>query len=489
MPDLKTSIEVTPVPEGMLYQPQDYTDLQAVIDNTTNGLIDALGGPNFLPASNAVTITPAISGMSVTVGGTGQYMIAQGRILDVCPSSTITLAATGGASDRVDLIAVRATRVNGSQTITRNVRSDSATPAFLTLTGTLASGTATIALPSGYTIAPTITGITPIGLDVNGKVDLVSVNTSQAVFQSSDSNDSRQFAFNVTGTPTGYAGIPTTITQQENRPAWAYVEGTNTTPPSPPSGYDAFATIYVHAFETSISSNDITYLFPKLPALSTSLVLAMLGVNGNLSVGGSTTLGPLSASNATFSSLHVTGASLLDGQVTGAANISAAAGLTAQGAGTSAAFLELLNTNPGGRGGYKWQAEDTAGGYTNILHLVDVQSGQYRLGIDMSNGVISFGATNGRTTPGAIALPGGVTLQYGTVSGIPMDGSSAISFSFSPNFTTTLLSFGGSINGGSSWNGHQLGYQVINPGTSGGSIVIYGGPSSTVSFFYFALGY
>lgn len=266
MPDLKTSIEVTPVPEGMLYTPADYTSLQAVIDNTTNGLIDALGGPNFLPASNPVTITPT-SGMTVQCGGSVQYMIAQGRVLDVCPATNITLAAAGGA-DRVDLIAVKATRTNGSQTITRNVRSDSATPSLVILSGTLSGGSATVNLPAGYTTPPKVVGVTPLGADSAGKVDVTSVSTTQAFFASTDSTDSRAFSFLVYGQPTGYAGVSTTITLQENQPAWTYVQGTNTSQPATPSGYDAFATIYVHASESSVSSADITYLFPVLPALN-----------------------------------------------------------------------------------------------------------------------------------------------------------------------------------------------------------------------------
>src|SRR5579884_3050193 len=109
MPDLRTPIETIPVPTGMQYSPADYTSLQAVIDNEINALIDAIGGPNFLPSQNPVTIVPT-SGMTVQCGGSGQFVIAQGRVLDSCPATNITLAASGG-SDRVDLIAIQATRV------------------------------------------------------------------------------------------------------------------------------------------------------------------------------------------------------------------------------------------------------------------------------------------------------------------------------------------------------------------------------------------
>lgn len=283
MGDLKTPIEVTVVPEGMLWQPQDDDNVTGVIDNVANFIYDAFGGYNFIPATNPVTIVPT-TGMVVQCGGTGQTLICQGRSLDVCPAHNITIAAAGG-SDRLDLIAVKATRTPGSTTITRNVRSDSATPQLVTLTGTLVAGTATVALPTGYTSAPAIIGVTPIGYGI-GKVDVASVTTSQVVFQSSDSTDARDLSFQVSGNPTGSTGISTSITQKENQPVWTYVQGSSLSQPATPAGYEAFATVLVPASATSIVSNDITYLptFPILPALSMNMILNYL-TTGELQIG------------------------------------------------------------------------------------------------------------------------------------------------------------------------------------------------------------
>jgi len=321
MPDLTQTTELLQAPEGLLFTPSMRLIDQSVLDNQVGRLVDSLGGPNFLPFANFAQIVPT-SGLNLQAGGTGQSVIAQGRLLDSCPTTTLTVA-TAGSVDRVDLIAIQATRTTGSVAITGFVRSNAATPQLIVLSGTLVSGAATVGLPAGYTVPPRIVGPFPIGIDSTADLRLVSVSTTQAIFQSDDNTDTRSFAFMVAGVapdPTGSSGVPTTLYLQENRPAWVYVQNTTGTPlvaPPAPSGYDAYATVYVHANETSISGGDITYLFPQLPALSTQLILAGLNVAGSAVIQETLTVEQATALAAlTAASLTVTGNTILDGALT-----------------------------------------------------------------------------------------------------------------------------------------------------------------------------
>ncbi len=353
MPDLTTAIEILTPPEGQQWTPADVTLLQTTVDNELGRFLDALGGPNLRPQANFATVVPT-TGMGLSCGGSGQSVIAQGRILDTCPATPLTVATAGG-SDRIDLIAIQATRVTGSTTITRMVRSDSATPQLAPMGGTLVAGTATVPLLTGYTVAPKIIGPFPIGVDSTANIHLVSVSTTQAVFSSDDSADTRSFSFLVAGTPTGSLGVSTSIPLYENQPAWAYVQNTSGTPlvaPAPPSGYDAYATVYVHASETSISSGDIAYLFPQIPPLNMQLVIDGLQVLTNATIDGAFTVdGATTLAAAILSSLTVTGNTILGGTLTlgglaslgGSVNVGAA--LTVAGATNLNSTLAVLGAS------------------------------------------------------------------------------------------------------------------------------------------------
>lgn len=267
MSDKTQKIEILSPPEGMQFRPTDVDFLQNTIDNELGCVFETMGGYNLMPPTNYVTVVPA-SGMNVTLGGTGQKVVAQGLMLDTCPATNQAITAADGTHDRIDLICIKTARIDGSSTITNNVRDDAATPAFQVLTSTLVAGAKTVPLPGTFSVAPVIAGITPVGLDSTADIRLVSVSTTQAVFHSDDSADTRVFSFLVYGSPAGSTGVSTTITLKENTAAWTYVAGTpSATPavPSVPTGYDAYAQILVHAAETSILQADITYLFPFQP--------------------------------------------------------------------------------------------------------------------------------------------------------------------------------------------------------------------------------
>ncbi len=318
MADLTQVNEYTPFTPGMLVTQPDIAGIIANIDNAVGRLVAAMGGPNFLPSPSggALTITPT-GGFALSIGAAGQYVIAQGRLLDSCPATPLALASAG-ATDRLDLIALKSTRVNGTQSVVRSVRADGAATPLQAVHGTLVAGTVTIALPANYPTLPSCV-VTPQGPGT-GSLSTV-VNATQVVVTSSDPNDARAVTLLIFGAPTGVSGQATTLGLQENQPAYVVVTGTNTATPPAPAGYEAFASIYVHANKSAIALGDITYLFPQLPALSMSLVLQALNVAGNGSFGGGvnvvgkTLLATLVAAATTLNSLIVTGDAAINGSL------------------------------------------------------------------------------------------------------------------------------------------------------------------------------
>lgn len=302
-----TNQEIYYAPEGAQIQPQDWDNIFTTMDNAVGWLLAALGIVDALPSSDAVTCVP-FTGLEVSVGGTNQFMVCQGKVLDVCSLTNLTLATANPTYPRIDLVAVQATRVEGQQTITRNVRPDSATSPMVVLTGTLSGGAATVELPSGYTVAPVIAGLAVVGADSTAEVTVASVSTTQAVFQSSDSADARSFAFLVYGNPTGSTGTATTINLYENRPEWQIVTGTpaaSPVAPGAPNGCEAFAEVLVPANATSITTGDITILFSTLPSLAgPSNVLAANGSSPLLG-GGILKWGSLASVKADGSAVNV----------------------------------------------------------------------------------------------------------------------------------------------------------------------------------------
>jgi hypothetical protein len=133
-----------------------------------------------------------------------------------------------------------------------------------------------------------IVGLTVIGAGGN-TLDVVSASTTQVVFASTNSADTRTFAFDVVGTPTGYAGVPTSETLYEDQPQWLLVPGTPGTPaaaPPTPDGYEAFAAIAVAPNATVLDATDITILFPTLPVLGPLVP----GPNGSLTLAAGVTI-------------------------------------------------------------------------------------------------------------------------------------------------------------------------------------------------------
>jgi hypothetical protein len=343
-----------PVSEGQLIAPDDWTQIQQNIDNATGLLLDAIGGPNFLPIESAYSTPLAVtadgSDLNVVIGGTGQRAIIQGLHADNCPAQTLAVTAAG-SSNRLDLIAVACNRTASNQILTRNIRADSdPTGLPFATTAQLAAGTATIALPPNFTTAPAVM-VTPSSLGSTGQLSW-TVTSTEIVISSTDPADARTVTVIAIGNEPAAAGTPTQVSLLKATATYVYVEGNSATvTPDAPAGYEPFATILVPAGATAISQTDIAYLFPQLIApianlvcttLSVAQTLTALGnavIDGTLTVTGESVLGALQASSLAVSSssalaaltaaatvlasLEVSGNALIDGNATvsGTANL------------------------------------------------------------------------------------------------------------------------------------------------------------------------
>ncbi len=264
--------------------PADLVAFNTNIDSAIGLLLSALNGTGAIPAVNGVEVT-ATGGMGFTVGGTGQRLISQGRLLDVCPSTAFTLA-NGSSQDRIDILCVQATRPASSSTITRNVRADGLPQPVGGYSLTLAAGSGTFTIPSGLTGVVVV--LTPMGAGT-GQLSYEISGTTVGV-TSSDSGDTRTVSAIVFAVVTGGSGTATTIDLLQNSPTWAVVQGTpGATPalPSAPSGYDIFAQFYVPAGATTLPT--VGYDYPILPSLNTNFVCNALTVITNAIVDGSIT--------------------------------------------------------------------------------------------------------------------------------------------------------------------------------------------------------
>lgn len=310
MSDLTQTREILAPPEGTIIAPADFVNITGDIDNVVGLILGALGGPNFFPAGTPLKIVPG-SGMQVVAGGTGQRLIAQGRILDVCSATTLPISAAG-TTDRVDLVAVAATRGPGAVTQTRTVVPDNAPSNQLALKLALVAGSKTYVFNPPFS-APPVVAIGAESADVGAGISFV-VSATQIVVSSTDANDARTIDLEVSGVVPGSAGAPQSIALLESSPAYLVVTGTSTLTPPTPAGYEALASIFVHANEATIAPGDITLLFPQLPALSEYLTLSALTLLQNLSVNGAAVIG---------ANLKVSGTAAISGDETvgGALNV------------------------------------------------------------------------------------------------------------------------------------------------------------------------
>jgi hypothetical protein len=134
----------------------------------------------------------------------------------------------------------------------------------------LIAGSCNVTLPAGYTVAPAIIGLTPVGLASSGSLRVATVTTTVATISSTDSADTRTFNGWAYGAPTGSAGVSTLISLYEKHPLWQIVTGTpaaSPVAPATPTGYEAFAKIAVAANATTLTTGDITGLFHTITAL------------------------------------------------------------------------------------------------------------------------------------------------------------------------------------------------------------------------------
>jgi hypothetical protein len=289
--DLTLVNELNILAEGEQYHPDDYAvvapsgagSMASYVDNSIGRLLSVLGITNGLPVVNPAQAI-ATGGMGVSLGGNNQVVFAQGRELDSCPVTPFVIAAADPANPRIDLVAVQASRVQGTQQILRTVRPDNAPAVRVTLGGVLAAGTSgVINLPAGYTIGnlPKIVGLTPIGAGGNTlNVRAGYPTATQVIIDSTNGADVRAFVFDVVGTPTGYAGTPTEKTLYENQPEWEIIPGVPAAvpvAPATPAGWEAFAQILVPAGAAAIAQGNITTLFQTITRLGSNGVLAPNG--------------------------------------------------------------------------------------------------------------------------------------------------------------------------------------------------------------------
>jgi hypothetical protein len=278
--------------QGLLVEPADLANIIANIDNPIGFMIGSLlGGPNGVPAEDFLTVATS-GGMSIGIGGANQRVFAQGRPLDVCPATAFTVPPNSSGQPRVDLIAVQATRVAGSTSVTRNVLASGGVPPFNVVSGTMVAGTVTIPLGATYVAAPACFP-SPVGADSAAVVNVTAVSDTDVTVTSSDGSDTRTVLVFVYGNPEGSAGTPTAIFLQQNTAAFQYVTGTpGAGTPLAPSGYESFATVAVSAGATGITAANIDVLFPIIPALNDPLSLHGLYVKDGLSVGDGVHDGP-----------------------------------------------------------------------------------------------------------------------------------------------------------------------------------------------------
>lgn len=303
MSDLTQTREILAPPEGTIIAPADFVNITGDIDNVVGLILGALGGPNFFPAGTPLKLVPG-NGMQVVAGGTGQRLIAQGRLLDVCPATPLPITAAG-TTDRVDLIAVQATRGPGALTQTRTVIPDNAPSNQLALKLALVGGVQTYVFNPPFS-APPVIAIGAESADAGAGISF-AVSATQIVVSSTDANDARTIDLEISGVVPGSAGAPQSIALLESSPAYLVVTGTSTLTPPTPAGYEALASIFIHANEATIAPGDITLLFPQLPALSEYLTLSALTILQALSVNGSAVIG---------AGLRVLGTSTISGNET-----------------------------------------------------------------------------------------------------------------------------------------------------------------------------
>jgi hypothetical protein len=111
------SIETQPMQQGQLVYPVDMNMWSETSRNEAGLAITSLiGTQNLLPAVNPLALSLSNSAMTFSLGGNGQVIIAQDttsggsgntRIMDSCPSQTITIPSNSTGSTRVDLLSIQ----------------------------------------------------------------------------------------------------------------------------------------------------------------------------------------------------------------------------------------------------------------------------------------------------------------------------------------------------------------------------------------------
>jgi hypothetical protein len=108
-----------------LYQDNELVDMSDLNQDSDaarqlvgTALIALLGSTNALPAAgngySPLSITPSNTSLQVTIGGNGQLVFAQSRIIDTCPPNVITITPNTSGEARTDLISIAYTQVQST---------------------------------------------------------------------------------------------------------------------------------------------------------------------------------------------------------------------------------------------------------------------------------------------------------------------------------------------------------------------------------------
>jgi hypothetical protein len=108
-----------------LYQDNELVDMSDLNQDSDaarqlvgTALIALLGSTNALPAAGngygPLSITPSNTALQVTIGGNGQLVFAQSRIIDTCPPNVITITPNTSGQARTDLISIAYTQVQST---------------------------------------------------------------------------------------------------------------------------------------------------------------------------------------------------------------------------------------------------------------------------------------------------------------------------------------------------------------------------------------
>lgn len=110
MSSVITTQHYTEIIDGLLVDTADILDADTSVLNSTGEAIASItGSTDVLPQINPVTCTATVTGghVVVTVGGSGEWLVTQGRMCDNIPTTVLTQSPPDGSLPRTDILAVK----------------------------------------------------------------------------------------------------------------------------------------------------------------------------------------------------------------------------------------------------------------------------------------------------------------------------------------------------------------------------------------------